>query len=74
MNILSFSGSLLDTIPETMERRKSGDLSRFRSGVDLLAGHREKPSLVTVKSGVRRLFPRRSITTIPEDLQIQSQD
>ena len=114
-------GSLLDTIPETGERRKSGELSRFRcktknifknliiknivsqniyclfsrSGLDLLSGHHshhsshshhkmiltgdrdraEKPSSFGVKSGVKKLFPlNRSITTIPEDFQTQSQD
>ena len=74
------SGSLLDTIPETIERRKSGELSfsRYRSGVDLVSGHhrleREKSGHFVMKTGaVRKLFPRRSvITTIPEDLQLQS--
>ena len=44
----------------------------------ILAGDRdraEKPSSFGVKSGVKKLFPlNRSITTIPEDFQTQSQD
>ena len=68
----------MDTIPETMERRKSGELSlsRYRSGMDLLTGHKmgDKSSF-GVKSGVKKLFPlNRSITTIPEDFQTQSQE
>ena len=51
-------------------------MSRYRSGMDLLAGHKmgEKSSF-GVKSGVKKLFPlNRSITTIPEDFQTQSQE
>ena len=44
----------------------------------ILSGDRdraEKPSSFGVKSGVKKLFPlNRSITTIPEDFQTQSQD
>lgn len=57
-------GSLLDTIPENGERRKSGhgELARFRSGLDLLT-----------KSGGKKLLPlSRNITTIPEDQHTQS--
>jgi len=62
-------GSLLDTIPESVERRKSGELSRFRSGIDLLSTHKiSEKSNFGGKTGVKKLFPlNRSITTIPED-------
>ena len=73
-------GSLLDTIPETKvpgcERRRSGELAlpRYRSGLDLLSGYRDKPSL-GAHFGVKKLFPlNRSITTIPEDFQTPSQE
>ena len=65
----------MDTIPENGERRKSGELGRFRSGFDLLSGHHrgaDKTGL-TGKSGVKKLLPlNRNITTIPEDLHTQS--
>ena len=59
------------------ERKKYGELSRFRSGIDLLSGHKmvmlEKASFGS-KPGVKKLFPlNRNITTIPEDLLSPSQ-
>ena len=72
VNLLNNLGSLLDTIPENGERRKSGELARFRSGFDLLSGH-HRGSDKTGKSGVKKLLPlNRNITTIPEDQNTQS--
>ena len=65
----------MDTIPENGERRKSGELARFRSGFDLLSGHHRGSDRtgLAVKSGVKKLLPlNRNITTIPEDLHTQS--